>query len=116
MTNEELDNARASEAWRLCNRDGGDYSTAVYHAARLAREGWTPPDPLEQEAETILHEAPTYHTREHMKGAILRGLRRGVEIGRQDERMLNKMQTENDVTVTEITPSASSVSDFAKIR
>lgn len=37
MTNEELDKARATEARRLGNYD------IVQAAARLAREGWTPP-------------------------------------------------------------------------
>lgn len=48
MTGEELDQARAEEAWRRCTdpqllptRD------AVIEAARLGREGWMPPDPLE---------------------------------------------------------------------
>jgi len=40
VTNEELDRARAEEAQRLF-LDGDEL--AVVHAARLAREGWTPP-------------------------------------------------------------------------
>ena len=47
MTNEELDKARASEAWRLQGEMIGKSpidSTAMI-AARLAREGWTPPPP-----------------------------------------------------------------------
>jgi hypothetical protein len=44
MTNEELDNARAKEAQRLF-LDGDEL--AVVHAARLAREGWTPPKPVD---------------------------------------------------------------------
>lgn len=40
MTNEELDRARVDEAMRLW--DGSKGSLAVI-AARLAREGWTPP-------------------------------------------------------------------------
>jgi hypothetical protein len=48
MTNEELDEARAKEAWRLWNDEDGvtDEGHAVI-AARLAREGWTPPEPVD---------------------------------------------------------------------
>jgi hypothetical protein len=50
MTPEELDKARAKEAWRvwegvkpsLCE----DNDVALF-AARLAREGWTPPPPVD---------------------------------------------------------------------
>jgi len=42
MTNEELDNARVKEAQRLF-LDGSDESPTILIAARLAREGWTPP-------------------------------------------------------------------------
>ncbi len=44
MTPEELDEARAKEAWRLFSTDG---PTAPTIAARLAREGWTPPEPAD---------------------------------------------------------------------
>lgn len=43
LTNDELDRARAEEAYRLTNADGALFGcdpTVV--AARLAREGWTP--------------------------------------------------------------------------
>jgi hypothetical protein len=45
MSPEELDKARAEEAWRT----SGDYSVArvATIAARLAREGWTPPPPVD---------------------------------------------------------------------
>ena len=47
MSPEELDKARAEEAIRLTKVDGFfSTSEAVKHAARLAREGWTPPDPI----------------------------------------------------------------------
>jgi hypothetical protein len=47
MTNEELDKARAKEAWRKCEAlgFGKDYESPTIIAARLAREGWTPPPP-----------------------------------------------------------------------
>lgn len=55
MTNEDLDKARALEAQRLF--DANHYNTvrnkmfwdsnAIVAAARLAREGWTPPEPVD---------------------------------------------------------------------
>ena len=47
MNNEELDAARAKEAWRIWNEENGvtDDGHAVI-AARLARESWTPPKPV----------------------------------------------------------------------
>lgn len=47
MTPEELDKARAEEAWRKCDAlgFGKDYESPTIIAARLAREGWTPPPP-----------------------------------------------------------------------
>jgi hypothetical protein len=44
MTNEELDEARAKEAWRIY---GGGMPSLATIAARLAREGWTPPEPVD---------------------------------------------------------------------
>jgi len=43
MTNEELDKATADEAWRLLEES---QDVAVI-AARLAREGWKPPEPVD---------------------------------------------------------------------
>jgi hypothetical protein len=43
MTLEELDKATADEAWRLLE-EGQDVAVI---AARLAREGWTPPEPVD---------------------------------------------------------------------
>ena len=49
MSPEELDKARVKEARRLWNEQGaplrGD-PEPIEIAARLAREGWTPPDPI----------------------------------------------------------------------
>ena len=44
MTNEELDIARVDEAIRAGN---GIVGTVALIAARLAREGWTPPEPVD---------------------------------------------------------------------
>jgi hypothetical protein len=55
MTNEELDIARVNEAQRLF-LDGSDESPTILIAARLAREGWTPPvavDPDKAEADDL---------------------------------------------------------------
>jgi hypothetical protein len=48
MTNEELDEARAKEARRIWDSSNGlcPISPAQI-AARLAREGWTPPPPVD---------------------------------------------------------------------
>ena len=54
MTNEELDNARAEEAWVLYN--SGEMRDVSAIAARLAREGWAPleaVDPDREEARTL---------------------------------------------------------------
>ena len=45
MTNEELDEARVDEAWRVAAREGHSKISMV--AARLAREGWKPPEPVD---------------------------------------------------------------------
>jgi hypothetical protein len=47
MTNEELDRATADEAWRLWQIQGADHPQPATIAARLAREGWTPPEPVD---------------------------------------------------------------------
>ena len=46
MTNEELDEARAKEAWRLWQGGQEAGSSSWVIAARLARENWTPPEPV----------------------------------------------------------------------
>ena len=47
MTNEELDEARGAEAYRVWGeRPAEDSQTVAHVAARLAREGWTPPEPV----------------------------------------------------------------------
>jgi hypothetical protein len=45
MTPEELDKARASEAWRILGGVSPHADRLAETAARLAREGWTPPPP-----------------------------------------------------------------------
>ena len=45
MTPEELDQWRGQEAWRLRHEYPEDATEVI--AARLAREGWTPPEPVD---------------------------------------------------------------------
>lgn len=49
MTNEELDNAREIEAIRIYDFEQGDPKAhgLARIAARLAREGWMPPEPVD---------------------------------------------------------------------
>lgn len=107
MTDDQLDQARADEALRICREDadkrGVPYAAILpayfaSTAARLAREGWTPPDPLLLEARRIMaaycqdtHGAPYAY----MSGSAddgpwvqvaLLGVRRGIELGREQER------------------------------
>lgn len=47
MTNEELDEARADEGWRIWDEMGRpDEVRPGWIVARLAREGWKPPEPV----------------------------------------------------------------------
>ncbi|MFN8995262.1 MAG: hypothetical protein ACK5X3_16580 [Pseudomonadota bacterium] len=47
MTNEELDKARGAEALRLYGGPHTNGERIAIEAARLAREGWTPPEPVD---------------------------------------------------------------------
>jgi chromosome segregation ATPase len=51
MTNEELDCARAEEAKRICE----PHASVITTAARLAREGWTPPVAVRENTAEALH-------------------------------------------------------------
>ena len=97
MIDEELDQARAEEAHRIAAR-AFNATASLYHApkiaARLAREGWTPEDPLLKEAREILiakfewsgvnatscrdGECDRYGTLQ----MALTALKRGVELGK----------------------------------
>jgi hypothetical protein len=81
MTNEELDKARAREAWRVY--DGGNVERLAAIAARLAREGWTPPEPVDPDVLAFekwdtTHE---YGVTPTIKGAFIAGL----ELAREQE-------------------------------
>lgn len=88
----ELDQARAQEANRLWGEAINGPHVAII-AARLAREGWTPPDPLEAEIRAILgpHAGGksglnttclTFHA-ETTVNYIRKALERGIQIGRE---------------------------------
>jgi hypothetical protein len=47
MSPEELDRATADEAWRLWQIQGADHPQPAVIAARLAREGYRPPEPVD---------------------------------------------------------------------
>ena len=75
MTNEELDRARVDEAWNQYNA-GRTFDTVELIAARLAREGWTPPvavDPDIAEARQIYHNSLPSDP----MGMTLTGIKRG---------------------------------------
>jgi hypothetical protein len=80
VTDEELDRARAAEAERVWMRQpvrilDSEFSSIALIAARLAREGWLPEDPLIQEARKLAANfgVPTSIT--------MAALKRGIEIG-----------------------------------
>ena len=78
MTNEELDRARVDEAIRNGN---GIVGSVALIAARLAREGWTPPvavDPDIAEAEAIWFEGKSSFD------LVLEAIKRGRELERAE--------------------------------
>jgi hypothetical protein len=88
MTNEELDQARADEAKRLCH----PYVSVIKTAARLAREGWTPPVPVDPDLAEAdrLYEAMDWpigvkgDTPQCYTAFIREGIKRGRELERQE--------------------------------
>ena len=83
MTNEELDRARVDEAIRTGN---GIVGTVALIAARLAREGWTPPvavDPDLAEADR-LHKYWEDDAIDEVVDVALAGIKRGRELERAE--------------------------------
>lgn len=80
MTNEELDKARVKEAQRLF-LDGSDESPTILIAARLAREGWTPPEPVDPDLAEAIKMAQDYwshgRTIKDIQDAYLYAIKRG---------------------------------------
>jgi hypothetical protein len=88
MTDEELDRARAMEAIKLANGRGWLSVELASNAARLAREGRTPPDPLEAEVEAIFKEFQNHPELGALRWGRLvtrKALERGIEIGRNHD-------------------------------
>lgn len=87
MTDEELDMVRAQEAWRLLGgRSGSPPRQEAVIAARLAREGWTPPDPLEDEIAQLLTQIKNVNgilPSDWLEDHTRRSVERGIEIGAQ---------------------------------
>ena len=83
MTNEELDQARAEHAWSDHYKGDGRDPTVI--AARLAREGWTPPVPVDPDIAEAKKMADDW-----IKGGLcfwhlaLAAIKRGRELGRQE--------------------------------
>jgi hypothetical protein len=86
MTNEELDRARAEEAQHLWVEAKYDAGGAALIAARLAREGWTPPvavDPDLLELETLWLKY-TDGKINSLSDTVLAGIKRGRELERAE--------------------------------
>ena len=77
MTDEEIDEARAKEAWRLLG--GKETRRIVTVAARLAREGWMPVDPLGAEADELIG----HGMRMGLRQFVIATLRRGMELAKE---------------------------------
>lgn len=85
MTDEELDRARASEAIRL-SPEYANVPEMLAIAARLAREGWMPPDPLEAAFNELTADTYGHHclySQSTMRERIRKALERGIELGKQ---------------------------------
>jgi hypothetical protein len=79
MTNEELDRARGAEAYRLwesAESRVGEENRAMI-AARLAREGWTPPPPVDPDVLAFREWAGSFTSTRHLtiSDAFLAGAR-----------------------------------------
>jgi hypothetical protein len=82
MTPEELDKATADEAWRLLE-EGQDVAVI---AARMAREGWKPPEPVDPDVELAMAIARGKHSEladvravEATAASVLAGIKAGRE-------------------------------------
>ena len=86
MTNEELDRARVNEAMEV----GNGVNLALI-AARLAREGWMPPVPVDPDEEAALALWDEYNKEEieGLEELVLEAIKRGRELERQEARPEN---------------------------
>ena len=88
MTNEELDRARARQAMQT---HGDNHALQAQEAARLAREGWTPPVAVDPDEEAALALWDEYN-KEEIEGLdelVLEAIKRGRELERQKARPEN---------------------------
>ena len=79
MTNEELDHARVDEAIRTGN---GIVGTVALIAARLAREGWTPPKPVDSDIARAQHIWDTSHNTRYTLSLAASAVFEGIKQGR----------------------------------
>jgi hypothetical protein len=86
MTDEELDRARAEEAWRLLGGIAGNLTGSMLRhgtiAARLAREDWKPGDMIAAEVRHILEMLTVPWPKS--SDLVRAGLERGIEIGKAE--------------------------------
>ncbi len=80
MTNEELDEVRAEEAWNIIKRNE-DQDVALI-AARLAREGWTPPVVVDPDLAEAITLAKGFGMAHYIP--VLEGIKRGRELERAE--------------------------------
>jgi len=89
MTDEELDEVRAEEAWNIIKRNE-DQDVALI-AARLAREGWMPPEPVDPDLAEAEYLAQTEEADRLVRGGgynlgelALAAIKRGRELERAE--------------------------------
>jgi hypothetical protein len=97
MTNEELDEARAKEANLIWGKQNCENPRPSIIAARLAREGWTPPEPVDPDVlafreweASAFGPADIYRAEviagKHDRGAAALTYLAGARMGREQER------------------------------
>lgn len=84
MTNEELDHARANFAFAQ-SKAGDLFTDIAAHAARLAREGWTPPEPVDPDLAEAEDLATWAELNEIFRAQLaLEAIKRGRELERAE--------------------------------
>ena len=84
MTNEEIDNAREIEAIRIYDLEQHNPKShgLARIAARLAREGWMPPAPVDPDKEEAITLAKGFGMAHYIP--VLEAIKRGRELERQE--------------------------------
>ena len=80
MTNEELDEVRAEEAWNIIKRNE-DQDVALI-AARLARENWTPPAAVDPDIARAQHIWDTTYGARYTLNLAASAVFEGIKQGR----------------------------------